>query len=389
MQKITPHAKWHINKGVIFVFCITLNAILSFAPLNHANAQPANAEDLGGKQTISCQQAAQSFTGLIPILDKANETDTLYAIIAWWEDVCGLPEPLMRFHILHQIEINDFSEKWLPANVLSILNDYREISKWDDSSFYLDHYHNQYFAIDPGYNIYSKNLALHLQQYTDLKPIELFFIDYYSHNFDKAMSRLSSGELSGTRLDSLFRAEAEVAKKTPKPFFALYGGLWKPNGSLALLGNHPQIGFSYGVVRQRLLLEAVFKIGFLPSPNYYEVVVDNMGYRTKNFTNLHLSGRAGLVASDRNRNQVLLSIGLGYEGIEAFSSQQQEEEGLSRMISSASFSPGAEFRLPVSSNSFLGLVIRFNFLGFATRSNETPLKGNALLFGVLWGFYNK
>lgn len=388
MQKTFPYPKMHLTRKMIFIIGIGLLAFIGLAPLKLVIAQQVNDQGLWDKNTLSCQQAAQFYTKLIPILHKANETDSLYAIIAGWEEACGLPEPLLRFHILHQIEINAFSENWFPSDLPGILSDYREISKWDDPNFYLDRHHNKYFAIDPSYNDFSTNLALHLQQYTDLKPIELFFIDFYSHNFDHAMQRLNSGQLAGTRLDSLFRAEAEVAKKTPKPYFGFYGGLWKPNGSLALLGNHPQIGLSYGVVRQKLLLEAVLKIGFLQSPNYYEVVVNNMGYRTKNFSNIHLSGRVGFVASDRNRNQVIFSIGLGYEGIEAFSSKQQEEEGLSRMISSASFSPGAEFRIPVSTNSFLGLIIRYNFLGFITRANETPLKGNALQFGVLWGFYN-
>lgn len=133
-------------------------------------------------------------------------------------------------------------------------------------------------------------------------------------------------------------------------------------------------------------MEIFFKIGFGPSPNYYEVVVDNLGYRTKNFTNIHFSGRVGLVPIDINRHQLLLSVGLGYEGIQAFSTTEQEEEGLSRIISSASFSPGVEFRFPVSEGSYLGLNFRYNFLGFATRRNETPLKGNALMFGVSWGF---
>lgn len=379
---------WLMSKLAGIVYCAGFSIILTLATLQTSSAQQINVNDLLVQPNVNCQDAAQNFTRRIPALHQANETDSLYAIIAFWEEYCGLPEPLIRFHVLHQIEINVFSEHWLPENIMDILQDYRKISEWEDPNFYLDYFYNQYIPTDSSYITFTRNLAGHLQRYADLKPIELFFLDFYSHNFDQALKRLSSGELAGTKLDSVYKAQLERVRKAPKPFFSFYAGLWKPNGSLALLGNHPQVGMSYGVVQQRLFYELIFKIGFLSSPNYYEVVVDNIGYRTKNFTNLHLSGRIGLAAIKSKWLQLLLSLGIGYEGIEAFSSSEQEEYGLSRMISSASFSPGAEFRFPVSKTSFLGLNIRYNFLSFVTKRNETPLKGNALLFGISYGFLN-
>jgi len=365
---------------------VTFFLLVFLTTPQNINSQSINVESLISKYVISCQDIAKSATGLIPVLHQANETDTLYALIAYWEDYCGLPEPLMRFHILHQIEINSFSDEWLPDNILNLLADYSETSKWENPDYYFDYYNLQFYPIDPAYNVFSRNLAEHLQRYTDLKPIELFFLEYYSHDFEKAMNRLSSGELAGTRIDSLYKENLKIAKEARRPFIGIYGGLWKPSGQLALLGNHPQFGFSLGFVQQRFLLEAIFKIGFLPSPNYYSVEVNGLPENTRHFTNLHFSGRVGLAAVDKNRHQLLLSVGLGYEGIQAFSTTEQEEQGLSRMISSASFSPGVEFRFPVSDYSYLGLNIRYNFLSFVTRRNETPLKGNALLFGLSWGF---
>lgn len=337
------------------------------------------------RETITCQDIAIKATALIPLLHQANQIDTLYALLYYWDLNCGLAEPLLRFYLLDQIENNFFSDDFYPEQILTYLEDYRKTTEFSDPNYYLDYYAWEYYAIDPAYTPFTQNLALYLQRYADLKPIELFFLDYYAHDFEKAMNRLKAGELAGTRLDSLYNARIEIAKKAKRVFFNLYGGLWKPNGELALLGNHPEIGFGAGFIQEGFLMELFFKIGFGPSPNYYEVVVDNMGYRTKNFTNIHISGRVGLVPVDINRHQLLLSVGLGYEGIQAFSTAEQEE-GLSRLISSASFSPGVEFRFPVSEGSYMGLNFRYNFLGFATRGNETPLKGNALMFGISWGF---
>jgi hypothetical protein len=338
------------------------------------------------RENITCQDIAKSATALIPLLHQANQIDTLYALLYYWDENCGLAEPLLRFYLLDQIENNFFSDDFYPEQILTYLEDYRKTTEFGDPNYYLDYYSWAYYSIDPAYNPFTQNLALFLQRFADLKPIELFFLDFYSHNFDRAMERLKSGELEGTRLDSIYNARKEIAKRAKKTFVNLYAGLWSPRGDLAMLGSHPEIGFGGGFIQQGFLMELIFKIGFLPSPNYYEVVVDNLGYQTKNFSNLHLSGRVGLAVVDIDRHQLLLSVGLGYEGIQAFSTSDQEDYGLSRMISSVSFSPGVEFRFPAGENSFFGLNLRYNFLNFVTRGNETPLKGNALLLGLSLGF---
>lgn len=338
------------------------------------------------RETITCQNIAKNATALIPLLHQANQLDTLYALLYYWDENCGLAEPLLRFYLLDQIENNYFSDDFYPGQILTYLEDYRKTTEFGDPNYYLDYYSWEYYSIDPAYTPFTQNLALFLQRYADLQPIELFFLDFYSHNFDGAMQRLKSGELAGTRLDSIYNARKELAKRAKKTFVNLYAGLWSPRGDLALLGSHPEIGFGGGFIQQGFLLELIFKIGFLPSPNYYEVVFGSQGYQTKNFTNIHISGRIGLVPIDINRHQLLLSVGLGYEGIQAFSTTQREEEGLYRMISSVSFCPGVEFRFPAGENSFVGLNLRYNFLNFKTQRNETPLNGNALLLGLSWGF---
>jgi hypothetical protein len=339
------------------------------------------------RETITCQNIAKNATALIPLLHQANQLDTLYALLYYWDENCGLAEPLLRFYLLDQIENNYFSDDFYPGQILTYLEDYRKTTEFGDPNYYLDYYSWEYYSIDPAYTPFTQNLALYLQRYADLQPIELFFLDFYSHNFDNAMERLKSGELAGTRLDSIYNAQKEIAKSAKRTFVSLYGGLWKPNGELALLGSHPEIGFGGGFIQQGFLMELIFKIGFLPSPNYYEVVFGSQGYQTKSFTNIHISGRIGLVPIDINNHQLLLSVGLGYEGIQAFNNAQREEEGLYRMISSVSFCPGMEFRFPASENSFVGLNLRYNFLNFKTQRNETPLKGNAILLGLSWGFF--
>lgn len=378
----STNKKRQVNSWTHLTIALAMVSALAFPERGHAQI---DIDNLMVRENITCQDIAKSATALIPLLHQANQSDTLYALLYYWDLNCGLAEPLLRFYILNQIETNTFADDIYPDQILQVLDDYRELTGFEDPHYYLDYYVWEYYAIDPAYTQFTQNLALHLQRYADMRPIELFFLDFYSHNFDGAMERLKSGELAGTRLDSLYNAKIEIAKKAKRTFLNLYGGLWKPTGDLALLGNHPEIGFGGGYIQQGFLVEIFFKIGFGPSTNYYEVAVNNLGYQTRSFTNLHFSGRIGLVPIDINRHQLLLSVGLGYEGIQAFSTTQQEEEGLSRMISSVSFSPGIEFRFPLSESSYLGLNLRYNWLNFQNKGG-TPLPGNAILIGLSWGF---
>lgn len=338
------------------------------------------------RETISCSEIAMKSTALIPLLHQDNQIDTLYALLYYWDEQCGLAEPLLRFYLLHQIETNTFSDDFYPDEILTYLNHYQETTTFQDPNYYLDYYTWEYYPLDSTYYDFTRNLALFLQRYKDLQPIEAFFLDFYSNDFKKAMDRLKKGELEGTRLDSIYQTRQLAIKQAKRSFVNLYGGLWSPRGKLKLLGNHPQTGFGGGFIQNRLLLEFIMKIGFLPSPNYYEVMVDGQEHQSKNFMNLHLSGRIGLALVDFKRHQLILSVGMGYEGIEAFTSAEPEDYGLSRMISSFSFSPGAEFRIPAGENTYLGLNVRYNFLNFKTRRDETQLPGDALLIGLSVGF---
>ena len=358
--------------------------IVNLFPLQ-SNGQ-VDIERLLVEETLTCPEIAFKSTSLIPLLHQANQIDTLYALLFYWDEQCGLAEPLLRFYLLHQIETNTFNDGFYPDEIPTYLSHYQESTQFEDPNYYLDYYTWEYYPIDTTYNAFTTNLAIHLQRFSDLRPIEAFILDYYSNNFEKALNRLKNRELEGTRLDSIYKAQQLDIKRARKTYANLYGGLWSPRGDLSLLGSHPQIGFGGGFIQQRLMLEFIMKIGFLPSPNFYEVVVDNQGYQTKNFTNIHLSGRIGIALLDYMRHQLILSVGLGYEGIEAFTSSEQEDYGLSRMISSLSFSPGAELRLPAGENSYFGLNVRYNFLNFKTKNNETPLPGDALLIGLSVGF---
>lgn len=167
----------------------------------------------------------------------------------------------------------------------------------------------------------------------------------------------------------------------------IYAGLWRPNGNLATLGNHPQIGFLVGSTKNRIVTNLNFNIGFGNTPSDYYVVLNNMLYTSNNFLSIHLGGDVGIELIKTPDMAFQLTTGIAYEGFDAFTVEQQEIEGMSKAIGSFNFNVGSELRIPTSFNSFLGIQAKYHLLNFRNRGRgATNLEGNAFTIGMVLGF---
>ena len=177
-------------------------------------------EDLILKHSINCSDIAVAATKLIPMLHGEVKTDTsgadtpkadtLRAILSYWQEHCGVTEPLMRYTVLTEIRAGTFHESRLPALVLDYLDDYMDAAITDTETFsdyFFDFRRGEYVAMHPGFNDFSALLADQLREIPNLHPIELFFADFYANDFEDALLRLESGQLEGSMMDSLYRPD--------------------------------------------------------------------------------------------------------------------------------------------------------------------------------------
>lgn len=351
-----------------------------------AEAQPIDVETLIERQGITCQEIAYSTTQLLPIYHRDNQPDTIYAMLAFWQDNCGGPEPMVRFRILYQIETNTFSDDWYPDNILNLLDDYRGmVTTNQNQPYYYDYFLTEYVPVHPDFSAFTTNLASHLKRYRDLRPVESFFLDFYAQNFDAAMKSLDAGDLNGTRIDSLYRDKLERLKKAKHPYFGLYAGSWRPNGKLSVLGNHMQVGFLSGSVKNHVVTNFNFMIGFLNPKEEYYVVVDNVLYDTQSYLSIHAGFDIGFEMIRTQSAALVPTVGLGVEGFEAFSMNDQETYGLSKFIGSLNFNAGLEYRIILEDTGFLGLQAKYHFINYKNKGG-TDLSGNTATFGLVLGF---
>ncbi len=348
-------------------------------------AQEIDVSHLIEKQQFSCEKIALSATGLIPQYHRDNMPDTLFALMGFWQEHCEGPEPLVRFRILYTIQTNTFSDNWYPDNILTLLDDYRYmVTEYEDQPYYYDYFDQTYFLLDTMFSAFTRNLAMHLQRYSGLEPVEQFFLDFYAHDFTKAMKRLDDGSLEGTRIDSLYRDKKTRFIAARRPYLGIYGGMWRPNSNLAILGNHPQIGIISGVSHNRAVFNFNFMIGFGDTPNYYHVVADNTHFTSKSFLSIHLGFDGGIEIVKTMGSALITTAGLAFEGFEALSLSQQETYGMTRFVGSFNLNVGLEYRFLFSDNSFIGFQTKYHLVNYRNEGG-TDLSGNVATFGLVFG----
>lgn len=372
------------RKRAVRPLIILLMAVF-LMPATILPAQEVDMSQLVDGQRFSCEKIALSVTGLIPQFHSENATDTLFSLLSFWQHYCEGPEPLVRFRILYTIETNTFSDDWYPDNILTLLYDYEQmVTAEGDLPYYYDYFDREYVLLDEGFSPFTRALAGTLQQYTDLQPVERFFADFYAHEFKKAFRTLESGELKGTRIDSLYRARQHKILTTKRRYLGAYLGLWKPTGNLATLGNHPQIGFFSGSSHNRAVFGFNALLGFGSAANAYHVVTDNTLFTSEHYLSLHIGVDGGLEIIKTMHNAVIMSVGLAYEGFEAFSVTQQENYGLSKFVGSFNLNFGLEYRFLSWDGSFFGLQAKYHFVNYRNRGG-TDFSGNVATFGLVFG----
>ena len=397
-------------------------------------AQEIDVEMLIMRSTINCHDIVFGATRLIPQYHGNRDSDTIPALLSFWEARCGMPEPLMRYTILREIQNGVFHESRLPARVLNYLFDYRdavETSAEQYANYYFDFEAWDYVAMYPGYNDFTLALAGVLKDLPNLQPMEAFFVDFYTHDFEQAMALLESGALAGSLLDSLYRLRERPLRVQPyegQQLPALYEeggrdetqpervsetrsttrrqlpnlfevpavhwgaslGFWTPRGALSTLGNHPQIGFTAGTTNARFLFGLDARLGFLNTPVEYQVIIDNEPYDTRTFTQVYLGLHQGFALLHRYPNALYFMIGIGYDGIDPVKHAHRQDDAFRGpdVIHSYNVNAGLSFKRVLESQHFLSFNIRYNLVNYKNRGG-TDLSGNVITAGVAFGMFER
>ncbi len=379
--------------------------------VHYAGAQDIDAESLILKHSISCPEIALSTTELIPQYHQDNKTDTIHTLLQYWQERCGITEPLMRYKVLQQIQNREFNHDWLPSRLPDYLDDYKDAATTDDenaANYFFDFDAWEYHALHPGFNDFTRTLASSITGLPDLSPVEMYFLSFYTDDFDAAREILAGGLLDGTRLDSVFQLREamqqveiydggplgkevqlveESGETQSQPGFqaGFSFGTWMPTGKLKQLGTHPQIGLMAGGNGRRTFFGIHIKMGFLHTPHPYQAKIGGEIYDTQNFLQLYAGAHAGIALLNNPQHALYLKAGMGYDGIDPRNHQEREEE-ISGMINALNVNTGIRYQRKFQENRFFSIMVRYNVVRYSNKGG-TDLSGNVVTAGLGYGFY--
>ena len=345
-----------------------------------------NVESLMTRRYLSCQDIYYNAQYLIPEYYASGKTDTLIQILKFWEDHCGISEPLMRYKILISIQQKTFSENLYDAYIIEYLRLYKqEVTRTSNNK--LNRYYWNY-AINQSYNDkFSVTLARSLLHREGLSKIEIFFLQFYSNEFLDEFEILKSDDYKETKLQLYYNQEIASIQKVTNMHADFIIGAWIPQSKLHILGNHPFIGFRTGFQSQKWIYDLTLGFKFVNSPNTYKVEKNDSIWNTDHFFGGYFGLDAGYELIKAGKSHFSLISGIAFDGFDALDKTgTNSNESISKSINSLNLNIGLGYKYYFRDWRYLGIELKYNFVNYPNPYG-TDLTGNAITLNLIYGFF--
>lgn len=349
--------------------------------------QVENIEKLMNRKYISCDDIRLNATHLIPEYYRKGSIDTAYAILDYWNKQCMNTEEITRCRILFAIDSGTFNERMYSQNIIRQLLTYRNDPAL--KYYYDDHY---FFPEWGDYSFqdeleeFTIELAKNLLKRDNLQPIEIFFLKFYSKEFENIFEMLQSEEFDGTLIQKIYYAEVQryIRQVIFHGDFLL--GVWIPQNNLQTIGTHPSLGFRGGIQYKRLTADAsmIFRVG--KAPEIYQVYEMDSLWNTDHHLGAYLGMDAEFKMFRSKRSSFNLIGGVAVDLIDVLDIKETQScEETTKSLSSLNLNLGLGYKYYLNQFSYLGLDFKYNFIDFKNPMG-TDLSGNAVSINLLYGF---
>lgn len=362
-------------------FAVFLTTIL------YAHAYSQDVEHLMTKKYTDCRDIIYNSTILIPDHFAKNNTDTVAALVNYWEKHCGISEPILRLKILLAINADTLNESIFgKTHIINYLLYYRERVKRQDNGY--DDYGFQYTSpsLNSSLDNFTKELALKLNQRKVNSELDKFFLDLYSNNFDKIFLRLQDTCLATSKLSQAYYKEVNREINKPEGHFSIYSGVWIPNGNISIVGKHPIIGFQGGMKNKKgIMMDIALEFKFNKSPNTYFVEKNDSLYSTTHFFGGFFGAELGYELINYKSHELDILGGCGWDGFDALEiGEKNNPDRVTKSINALNLNLGMGYKKYFMNKSYIGIETRYNFINYQNK-NGTDLSGNTLTIRLKYG----
>lgn len=342
--------------------------------------------------TNPCVKITRQALSTIPELYEQGNKDAVDSLLTEWEQSCGPSEYTIRLRTLLNIQSGSFNVYDFDANhyrkLLYYLEDVRFKALMDSvhenpRTFYLNYYGEPDLVFK--YNDFTVRLAnLLREKFSTNMPCSTvdILLNVYSNNLTEVSRAFKQAECISIPANYYKRQLRSTTNKLLVDA-AIYATYWVPYGNNKLLGNHPGLGFLFGVGRKRLIIDLVCDFRFGKPKNSYTVMYDGQLTTTDHFFGGYFGLEAGHELKSFAHAKLYFFTGLGADGFDVIKSDPKREvEGKS--ITVLNLNGGLAYRWFSRDGSFMGVDLRHNFVNYKNPGG-TDLSGNVITVRLLAG----
>jgi hypothetical protein len=332
-------------------------------------------ESLMTRRELSCNDIFYNISSLIPEFYEKGSKDTLQAIMAYWEEKCGVSEVFVRCKILLSIDDGSFNESIYDNDILRILRKYQHSIKCGGKNRYDYRFDNFY---SDHLNEFTAKLSKTFLETKKLTAVEKFFLRIYANDPDQTIYQmLDSDELSETRIKELYVEE----KRSGYLHSVWMLGIWLPQEHLHILGVHPYLGYKLGIKYPKLTVDLSFGVKFGNTPNTYQVYKEDKIWNTKYFLGWYVGMDTGYELFRLWNNSIDMIGGIGWDG---FESLNEKNEKMTKTLHSLNLNIGLGYKFYFKNRRYVGIDFKYNFVNFKN-PHGTNLGGNTYTVNLIFG----
>jgi hypothetical protein len=380
---------FYINRLIIKSMQRIILIVLLWISSTLISAQ-ADLDKLMTHRAPDCEDIAYNCSNLFVQYYESNQSDSAKIILDYWQQKCGLSEPLQRSKIMYSLWQNQFSDSVYSLDIIEQLNNFKvreSLKKESDKEMVYTQY-KAFFGYVPVYqNFDKKTTQIFCKLKQQLPPAKLAYhvADFYCSDTDSLYDLLQKKRFRNTKMHSAYHQQVEELLKMPDAHLAIYSGIWIPDGKASKLGMHPVLGFQLGTKINKYLIDLSvgFKFGDTREP--YLFTYNDSTISTDYFFGAHVGLDMGRELYRNMQHELDLLAGIAFEGFDAINRGVWDEDISSQSsVNTYNLNVGLGYRFYFKNMNYLGIQVRYNFIDY-TLKNRTALSGNATTLKLLYG----
>ncbi len=344
-----------------------------------------------------CYDLATKALKSLPNLYETGQLDSLHAVLNNWERSCGKREITRRLRTLLLLEADDFIEIDFDFTHYNSLLGYLEDEKFkllmdsvheDPRELYLNFFQEPDLLF--AYTNFTTRLAASIAQNKGIDLMipscktSIMLLQVYAGYFDPFFQSIKNAQCN-SQLSRYYSSQVQSIEKKAKVDAAIITGLWLPYGNVAVLGNHPSLGFLFGWGKRKMVYDFVIEFRFGKPRETYEVFHNGSVVSTNHYLGGYAGFDLGYELKNRKNSKWYLLAGVATDGFDSIKADpDQDVKTKSTFV--LNLNGGIGWRTYSRDGSYFGIEARHNFINYKN-TGGTNLDGNAvslrLLFGLL------